>query len=81
MRVLVATDRTRGIHVDDIALVVHADRRRRSRSCTARATACAGASGIVVTLCQREQNKKVRRSWPQPACTTRAVRSWNRAVH
>jgi len=63
VRVLVATDvAARGIHVDDIALVVHADPPAEAKSFLHRSgrTARAGASGIVVTLCQREQNKKVK---------------------
>ena len=63
VRVLVATDvAARGIHVDDIALVVHADPPAEAKSFLHRSgrTARAGASGIVVTLCQRDQNRKVK---------------------
>jgi superfamily II DNA/RNA helicase len=62
-RVLVATDvAARGIHVDDVALVVHADPPAEAKSFLHRSgrTARAGASGIVVTLCQRDQNRKVK---------------------
>jgi superfamily II DNA/RNA helicase len=63
VRVLVATDiAARGIHVDDIALVVHSDPPAESKAFLHRSgrTARAGASGIVVTLCQQDQNRKVR---------------------
>ena len=63
VRVLVATDvAARGIHVDDIALVVHADPPAEAKSFLHRSgrTARAGATGAVVTLCQRDQNRKVK---------------------
>ena len=63
VRVLVATDiAARGIHVDDIALVVHADPPNEAKSFVHRSgrTARAGASGIVITLCLREQNRAVK---------------------
>ena len=63
VRVLVATDvAARGIHVDEIALVVHADPPAEAKSFLHRSgrTARAGASGSVVTLCQRDQNKRVK---------------------
>ncbi|MEN0072186.1 MAG: DEAD/DEAH box helicase, partial [Propionicimonas sp.] len=59
VRVLVATDvAARGIHVDDIALVVHSDPPTDPKAFLHRSgrTARAGASGVVVTLCQRDQN-------------------------
>ncbi len=62
-RVLVATDvAARGIHVDDVALVVHADPPAEAKSFLHRSgrTARAGATGRVVTLCQRDQNRKVK---------------------
>jgi superfamily II DNA/RNA helicase len=63
VRVLVATDvAARGIHVDDVALVVHADPPAEAKSFLHRSgrTARAGATGTVVTLCQRDQNRKVK---------------------
>jgi superfamily II DNA/RNA helicase len=63
VRVLVATDiAARGIHVDDIALVVHSDPPAEPKAFLHRSgrTARAGASGIVVTLCQQDQNRKVK---------------------
>ena len=63
VKVLVATDiAARGIHVDDVALVVHSDPPAESKAFLHRSgrTARAGASGIVVTLCQQDQNRKVR---------------------
>ncbi|HSK35026.1 MAG TPA: DEAD/DEAH box helicase [Propionicimonas sp.] len=63
VRVLVATDiAARGIHVDDVALVVHSDPPAEPKAFLHRSgrTARAGASGIVVTLCQQDQNRKVR---------------------
>ena len=53
VRVLVATDiAARGIHVDDVALVVHVDPPAEHKAYTHRSgrTARAGASGTVVTL-------------------------------
>ena len=63
VRVLVATDiAARGIHVDDIAIVVHSDPPAEAKAFLHRSgrTARAGATGIVVTLCQQDQNRKVR---------------------
>ena len=63
VRVLVATDvAARGIHVDDIALVVHADPPNDPKAFVHRSgrTARAGASGVVVTLCLRDQNRAVK---------------------
>ncbi len=63
VRVLVATDiAARGIHVDDIALVVHSDPPAEAKAFLHRSgrTARAGATGIVVTLCQQDQNRKVK---------------------
>ncbi|HEX2705824.1 MAG TPA: DEAD/DEAH box helicase [Candidatus Lustribacter sp.] len=60
---LVATDiAARGIHVDDIALVVHADPPTEHKAYLHRSgrTARAGASGKVVTLMQQEQVRDVR---------------------
>lgn len=63
VRVLVATDiAARGIHVDEVALVIHADPPVEAKSFLHRSgrTARAGAEGTVVTLCQRDQNRKVK---------------------
>ncbi|MEP9384408.1 DEAD/DEAH box helicase [Nocardioides sp. KR10-350] len=60
---LVATDlAARGIHVDDVALVVHADPPAEHKAYLHRSgrTARAGASGTVVTLMTDEQVKDVR---------------------
>jgi superfamily II DNA/RNA helicase len=57
-RVLVATDvAARGIHVDDIELVVHFDLPHDHKDYLHRSgrTARAGASGLVVTLAHRDQ--------------------------
>ncbi|WP_344117093.1 DEAD/DEAH box helicase [Nocardioides marmoribigeumensis] len=60
---LVATDiAARGIHVDDVALVVHADPPAEHKAYLHRSgrTARAGNSGTVVTLMTSEQKKDVR---------------------
>jgi superfamily II DNA/RNA helicase len=60
---LVATDiAARGIHVDDVALVVHADPPAEHKAYLHRSgrTARAGASGTVITLMTAEQVKDVR---------------------
>jgi superfamily II DNA/RNA helicase len=62
-RVLVATDiAARGIHVDDIALVIHVDPPAEHKAYLHRSgrTARAGAEGIVVTLMTPEQVGDVR---------------------
>jgi len=62
VRVLVATDvAARGIHVDDIALVVHVDPPAEHKSYLHRSgrTARAGAQGTVVTLQTPEQRRSV----------------------
>ena len=62
-RVLVATDiAARGIHVDDIALVVHVDPPAEHKAYLHRSgrTARAGAEGVVVTLMTPEQVGDVR---------------------
>ena len=62
-RVLVATDiAARGIHVDDIALVVHVDPPAEHKAFLHRSgrTARAGAEGVVVTVMMPEQAKDVR---------------------
>ncbi len=62
--VLVATDvAARGIHVDDISLVLHVDPAADHKDYLHRAgrTARAGASGVVVTLVTHDQRRMVRR--------------------
>ena len=62
--VLVATDvAARGIHVDDISLVVHVDPPEDAKAYLHRAgrTARAGAHGRVVTLALRHQRKQMQR--------------------
>jgi superfamily II DNA/RNA helicase len=62
-RVLVATDiAARGIHVDDVALVVHVDPPAEHKAYLHRSgrTARAGADGIVVTLSTPDQSGDVR---------------------
>ena len=62
--VLVATDvAARGIHVDDISLVVHVDPPEDPKAYLHRAgrTARAGATGRVVTLVLRNQRKGIQR--------------------
>jgi superfamily II DNA/RNA helicase len=77
VRVLVATDvAARGIHVDDVALVVHVDPPTEHKAYTHRSgrTARAGASGVVVTVQTRAQRSEVaamtRRAGITPALTT-----------
>jgi superfamily II DNA/RNA helicase len=63
VRVLVATDiAARGIHVDDVGLVVHADPPAEHKAYLHRSgrTARAGAAGVVVTLALPEQIGEVR---------------------
>jgi superfamily II DNA/RNA helicase len=63
VRVLVATDiAARGIHVDDIALVVHVDPPAEHKAYLHRSgrTARAGAAGTVVTLATPDQAGEVR---------------------
>ncbi|GLY67112.1 DEAD/DEAH box helicase [Amycolatopsis taiwanensis] len=62
--VLVATDvAARGIHVDDVSLVLHVDPAADHKDYLHRAgrTARAGASGVVVTLVTHDQRRIVRR--------------------
>ena len=62
VKVLVATDiAARGIHVDDVALVVHVDPPAEHKAYTHRSgrTARAGASGIVVTVMTHDQRSDV----------------------
>jgi superfamily II DNA/RNA helicase len=62
VKVLVATDiAARGIHVDDVALVVHVDPPTEHKAYLHRSgrTARAGASGVVVTLQTSDQASDV----------------------
>ena len=76
-RVLVATDiAARGIHVDDVAIVVHVDPPTEHKAYLHRPgrTARAGSSGAVVTLALPEQARDVktltRQAGIQPEATT-----------
>ncbi len=63
VRVLVATDiAARGIHVDEVALVVHVDPPAEHKAYLHRSgrTARAGAEGVVVTVATHEQSAEVR---------------------
>jgi len=63
VRVLVATDiAARGIHVDGIGLVIHADSPAEHKAYLHRSgrTARAGAAGVVITLQTPEQVREVR---------------------
>ncbi len=63
MRVLVATDiAARGIHVDDIGLVVHVDLPAEHKAYLHRSgrTARAGNDGVVVTIATTDQGKDMR---------------------
>jgi superfamily II DNA/RNA helicase len=63
VRVLVATDiAARGIHVDDIGLVIHADSPAEHKAYLHRSgrTARAGAGGVVITLQTPAQAQEVR---------------------
>jgi superfamily II DNA/RNA helicase len=73
---LVATDiAARGIHVDDVAIVVHADPPTEHKAYLHRSgrTARAGAEGLVVTLATDDQMREVRdltrRAGVQPTTT------------
>jgi superfamily II DNA/RNA helicase len=84
-RVLVATDiAARGIHVDDIALVVHVDPPTEHKAYLHRSgrTARAGAGGTVVTLALPEQARDVRTLAKQAGIrpTTVTVRPGDREI-
>jgi superfamily II DNA/RNA helicase len=84
-RVLVATDiAARGIHVDDIALVVHVDPPTEHKAYLHRSgrTARAGAGGTVVTLALPEQARDVRTLAEQAGIrpTTVTVRPGDREI-
>ena len=79
VRVLVATDiAARGIHVDDVALVVHVDPPTEHKAYLHRSgrTARAGAGGTVVTVSTPDQAAEVRLLTKQAGIspTTRSVR-------
>ncbi|WP_432557702.1 DEAD/DEAH box helicase [Granulicoccus sp. GXG6511] len=80
VQTLVATDiAARGIHVDDVSLVVHADPPAEHKAYLHRSgrTARAGASGTVVTLMTDEQRRDVgdlmRKAGIRPTTTVAAV--------
>jgi superfamily II DNA/RNA helicase len=82
VRVLVATDiAARGIHVDDIGLVIHADSPAEHKAYLHRSgrTARAGAGGVVITLQTQGQAQEVRtlmrRAGVVPAAATVGPRS------
>jgi superfamily II DNA/RNA helicase len=84
-RVLVATDiAARGIHVDDVALVVHVDPPTEHKAYLHRSgrTARAGAGGAVVTLALPEQARDVRALAKQAGInpSTRTVRPGDAAI-
>jgi superfamily II DNA/RNA helicase len=76
VRVLVATDiAARGIHVDDIALVVHVDPPTEHKAYLHRSgrTARAGAAGAVVTVVTPDQARDVNALMRKAAIRPRAV--------
>ncbi len=78
VKVLVATDiAARGIHVDDVALVVHVDPPTEHKAYLHRSgrTARAGASGIVVTLQTPEQSSDVATMTRKAGITVTAQRT------
>ncbi|MCW2587483.1 MAG: rhlE, partial [Frankiales bacterium] len=84
-RVLVATDiAARGIHVDDVALVIHVDPPTEHKAYLHRSgrTARAGAGGVVVTMATPDQARDVKTLTKQAGInpTTRAVRPGDAAI-
>jgi superfamily II DNA/RNA helicase len=76
VRVLVATDiAARGIHVDDVELVVHVDPPAEHKAYLHRSgrTARAGATGTVVTVATTEQMREVRALAKRAAIVARTV--------
>lgn len=76
VRVLVATDiAARGIHVDDVALVVHVDPPAEHKAYLHRSgrTARAGSAGDVVTLVPPDQRRDVERMARQAGIRARTV--------
>jgi superfamily II DNA/RNA helicase len=84
-RVLVATDiAARGIHVDDVALVIHVDPPTEHKAYLHRSgrTARAGAGGVVVTMATPDQAKDVKTLTKQAGIhpLTRNVRPGDAAI-
>ncbi|MDP9182100.1 MAG: DEAD/DEAH box helicase [Actinomycetota bacterium] len=84
-RVLVATDiAARGIHVDDIELVVHVDPPTEHKAYLHRSgrTARAGAGGTVITMALPDQAREVKALAKQAGitATTRTVRPGDPAI-
>jgi superfamily II DNA/RNA helicase len=84
-RVLVATDiAARGIHVDDVALVIHVDPPTEHKAYLHRSgrTARAGAGGTVVTMATPDQARDVKALTKQAGIspTTRSVRPGDPAI-
>jgi len=76
-KVLVATDvAARGVHVDDVELVIHVDPPTEHKAYLHRSgrTARAGAEGSVVTLVLPEQNRDVKDLLRKAAITVTPVR-------
>ncbi len=76
-KVLVATDiAARGIHVDDIELVVHLDPPAEHKAYLHRSgrTARAGAAGTVITVMLPDQHEDVRKLMKQAGITPATVR-------
>jgi len=74
---LVATDvAARGIHVDDVSLVVHVDPPQEAKDYLHRAgrTARAGETGIVVTICLLKQQNQIKRLMDRAGVKPRMVR-------
>lgn len=85
VRVLVATDiAARGIHVDDVRLVVHVDPPTEPKAYLHRSgrTARAGANGVVVTVATRDQRSEVASMLRKAdiRATERSVRQGNPSV-
>ena len=76
VRVMVATDiAARGIHVDGIGLVIHADSPSEHKAYVHRAgrTARAGAGGVVITLQTQSEAREVRRLMRRAGVVPRAT--------
>ncbi|MBX7558451.1 C-terminal helicase domain-containing protein, partial [Streptomyces sp. tea 10] len=74
VRVLVATDvAARGVHVDDVELVVHIDPPAEHKSYLHRSgrTARAGASGSVITIATTEERSDVNKLMKKAGVTPR----------
>jgi superfamily II DNA/RNA helicase len=84
VKVLVATDiAARGVHVDDIALVVHVDPPAEHKAYLHRSgrTARAGAEGVVVTIATPDQQSDVRTLARQAGISPRTVAVRPGAAH